>query len=102
MENSVGLSETAKTELTGWDKAVAIQSAYDDEKTATKRCKRCGRVLPISNFRRNTRTDDGRVHSCFDCLRKEQIENGKKRKEAELAEAERIEELRCQFGSIKA
>ena len=34
----------------------------------TKKCDKCGKVLPISDFSRNKRTTDGLQHYCKNCM----------------------------------
>lgn len=41
----------------------------------TKKCKECGRILPIDTFRRNAKAADGRNGICEECLR-ERIKAG--------------------------
>ena len=44
----------------------------------TKKCKKCGRELPLQNFKQNYLAKDGRVNVCNDCAAK--ARNAKKDK----------------------
>lgn len=35
----------------------------------TKKCAKCGRILPLSEFNKNKRTGDGYQYQCRDCAR---------------------------------
>lgn len=42
----------------------------DDMTPTTKICKTCGRELPLSEYARNYRTEDGLQPNCKDCMKK--------------------------------
>jgi len=47
---------------------------------ALKRCKECGRELPMSSYRPNPRSKDGHLGICYDCLNKKVKEGWQKDK----------------------
>lgn len=51
----------------------------DNEET-TKKCPKCGRELPLSEFNKCNKTKDGLQHHCKDCHRAANRENNKRRK----------------------
>lgn len=39
-----------------------------NENPATKVCAKCGRELPIENFRKNPKSKDGYLNTCRECI----------------------------------
>lgn len=64
----------------------------DEKYPATKRCKSCGEVLPITAFRTDTRSKDGYCHICDACKAKSKECNPKL---ANFTPRELIDELRA-------
>lgn len=55
-----------------------------------KKCKKCGRELPITEFYLNCRTKDGHKSKCIDCVKEEEHKRyGEKSKDEEWMEKER-------------
>lgn len=57
------------------------------EEIKTKVCSRCGRELPVSEYHKNAKHEDGLQHECKDCRREIQREyylNRKKKQDATL------------------
>lgn len=49
-----------------------------------KKCKICGRELPISHFSKNSRSKDGYMSMCKDCLGERQSAGRKAKRENEM------------------
>lgn len=64
----------------------------DEKQIATKRCKSCGQLLPLSAFRTDPRSKDGHCHVCDACKAKGKDSNPKL---AEFTPRELMEELAC-------
>lgn len=41
-----------------------------------KDCGKCGTLKPVSEFARNSKTNDGRLHTCFACSRAKKAASG--------------------------
>lgn len=55
-------------------------TATDNQPTATKKCRHCGKVLPITEFYRKSKSKDGLQCVCKECHKAEVAECAAKRK----------------------
>ena len=67
-----------------------VQTINKKESMKTKRCPKCGRVLPTSDFNKSTAKYDGLQSYCRDCQRTSLRELYRKRKKSSTEKSEII------------